>query len=304
MGKQSTKSKIRGLERLLKNKGNDLPAVVRTSKERELEALRDSLKDKKKEDQVRKQAKKYRGVRFFERRKATRKLGKARAALKKAGDEPSPHLKNTELEALKDLCYILHYPSEVPYVSLYVDNTKDPVAEKRRIDLRNELWSRHKEAAILQVAQQAQDFQKRQERLKQFGQPHKNNKTKVDHDDEHGLIDDEKEQSGEGGHAGSEDEAEKQPDVRNLSKRQRKEKAKQLTLLRTAQNTAARVRSGGLGRLNRVYQDRKTGSQTDSRKNDGSRGDHDDGYDGEDAMEGDIIEDRVGLDGDDFFKMK
>lgn len=103
----SIKKMIRDTTRLL-NRPN-LPADMRREQERKLAALQVALTDRQKGEVEREMAVKYRMVKFFERKKALRRLATAQAS----GNS------GAVAEAQLDLAYILHFPKDRKYISLY-----------------------------------------------------------------------------------------------------------------------------------------------------------------------------------------
>lgn len=103
----SVKKMIRDTTRLLSRP--NLPADVRREQERKLAALQVSLADRQKGELERQMTVKYRMVKFFERKKALRRLAAAQAS----GDAEEI------AEAQLDLAYILHFPKDRKYIALY-----------------------------------------------------------------------------------------------------------------------------------------------------------------------------------------
>ncbi|AGO10596.1 AaceriABR143Cp [[Ashbya] aceris (nom. inval.)] len=126
-GANKIKKQIRNVERLLAKKRDTLPDTVIVEKERTLEALRMELASAEKRALARKNAKKYHMVRFFERKKATRKYKQALRKLEtSAGDDAAlAELRQRELE----LCYVVNFPKTTKYIALYPSD-EDPEAAK------------------------------------------------------------------------------------------------------------------------------------------------------------------------------
>lgn len=115
---KSAKQRLRSVKRLLSKP--DLPATVRVSQERMLHLLQNTLEEEQQSRKDSKMIKKYKMVKFFEKRKLWRQL---RATLKELEMAPSL-VKVKELEAfqkkiLKDMNYIEYFPSDRKYISLY-----------------------------------------------------------------------------------------------------------------------------------------------------------------------------------------
>jgi hypothetical protein len=112
------KDGIRDLERMLK--GAKMPADIRQTRERELEALRLELvkmaADKEKQEMIGR----YHMVRFFDRKKAERRLKQATKALRACEDaEAHKKLEEDVHTAQIDLNYTQYYPLAQIYSALY-----------------------------------------------------------------------------------------------------------------------------------------------------------------------------------------
>lgn len=115
------KKQIKNIENLLQK--DSLPADVRVEKERALKALKVDLKHSQFNLKTKERAKKYHMVRFFERKKAIRKLKQATKAHKEAVETESKKeikkarkvLKHTQI----DVAYVFMFPKSEKYVSLY-----------------------------------------------------------------------------------------------------------------------------------------------------------------------------------------
>ncbi|KAF3987698.1 hypothetical protein FT663_03697 [Candidozyma haemuli var. vulneris] len=115
------KKQIKSIQNLLQK--DDLPADVRVEKERALKALRVDLKHSQFNLKTKERAKKYHMVRFFERKKAIRKLKQAT----KAHDEAVKAESKKEIKKARkvlrhsqiDVAYVFMFPKSEKYVSLY-----------------------------------------------------------------------------------------------------------------------------------------------------------------------------------------
>lgn len=111
--RRSVSSQIRGLERLLKNKGKSLPEKVRKAKEAhlaELQRLAGERGRRKSEFYV---SKKYHMIRFFERRRLER-------VLQRLEQKPeSPEVVSEKTQVLRDLKYVNNFPKGRKYVALF-----------------------------------------------------------------------------------------------------------------------------------------------------------------------------------------
>lgn len=115
-GANKLKRRIRDLERLLKKKKDVLPSNVIVEKERTLQALKLELENHEVKEQIKKNAKKYHMVRFFERKKALRKYKKA---LKIYNEEQSEENKRILSDNEINLCYVVNFPKSEKYISLF-----------------------------------------------------------------------------------------------------------------------------------------------------------------------------------------
>ncbi|KAK9455881.1 hypothetical protein V1511DRAFT_498943 [Dipodascopsis uninucleata] len=137
------KKKIRDIERLLKrteitrvsaddksqgrtgdrNGIKNTTARARQEQERALKALKEELREAEQMEKSKRMEHKYHKVRFFERRKAVRKVEKARRAL--VDDDKSSKERSIKENALRlaeiELAYIALFPRESRYISLYAD---------------------------------------------------------------------------------------------------------------------------------------------------------------------------------------
>lgn len=125
------KKKIRDIERLLKK--DTLPATVRTDNERALKALRVELDNANFNHRAQKNAKKYHMVRFFEKKKAIRKLKQARKTLdelvqKDAERKEIKKARKVVRHCEIDLVYVILFPKLEKYISLF-PNENEPVDE-------------------------------------------------------------------------------------------------------------------------------------------------------------------------------
>lgn len=115
------KKKIKSIENLLSKE--TLPADIRIEKERALKALKLDLKNTRFNMKTRERAKKYHMLRFFERKKALRKLKQATKAHKEDEDtEVRKDIKKAR-KVLKhaqiDVAYVYLFPKSEKYIALY-----------------------------------------------------------------------------------------------------------------------------------------------------------------------------------------
>ncbi|ODQ66572.1 hypothetical protein NADFUDRAFT_5019, partial [Nadsonia fulvescens var. elongata DSM 6958] len=117
-GTARLKKKIRDIERLLRQEG--VSATKRLENERALAASKIELTNAIQEKKVKEVAKKYHMVRFFERKKAVRRLKQANKTRADANTrEERDNLEDEVKKCEIDLAYNLHFPVEKKYISLY-----------------------------------------------------------------------------------------------------------------------------------------------------------------------------------------
>jgi len=130
---------IRDLKRLINKKGLD--ADVKATKEKELEALIKEHEQKTKED---KWEERYKSVRFFEKKKVTRKINQVNKRLAKlyTSDASDVAAEEAKLRASLakhqlDLQYIEHFPRGHKYIALFpTEDREDPKLEAQRAKMR------------------------------------------------------------------------------------------------------------------------------------------------------------------------
>ena len=135
------KNRIRDLKRQLARMEN-LPADIRVSKERELAAAERELDLEKKEKLRQELVGKYHMVRFFDRRKAERRLKKAKRALQKAeaeaeeqGSEDIERCKRDVEDKETEIAYTQFYPLMMKYESLFpTSKGKEKAEDEQEID--------------------------------------------------------------------------------------------------------------------------------------------------------------------------
>ncbi|KAG0249780.1 18S rRNA maturation protein [Mortierella polycephala] len=136
-GAAALKKKLRDTLRLL-SKNNKMPANIRQDHERRIEALKLQIAEKQVDQAEQKMAVKYRMIKFFESKKAERKIKVFR---RQHPDSESNEDEKKELEKLElDLAYVQHYPKTMKYISLYpVENADDAVSAKAREEVREKI---------------------------------------------------------------------------------------------------------------------------------------------------------------------
>ncbi|CDO51705.1 hypothetical protein DV451_004384 [Geotrichum candidum] len=154
VGSSKLKKKIRDVERTLRKPG--LAATKKLESERALAALREELEDVQRGQKAKENAQRYHMVRFFERKKAARKLKQAVKAIlgdknaAKANDsddsdkeeEEAPVLDEETLRANLekaeiDLYYTVLFPLERKYISLYPSSDAN---DAETLKARKEFW--------------------------------------------------------------------------------------------------------------------------------------------------------------------
>lgn len=126
---QSVKKRIRDIERLLAKP--NLPEGMITAKKKELQELKKQGKEKK---HIKVLETKYKQVKFFELKKAQRKLKKAENELKQVqqsldeGKEEKEKELESKIQAInEDIQYIKYFPDNTKYIALYA--TDSPTEE-------------------------------------------------------------------------------------------------------------------------------------------------------------------------------
>ncbi|CAO3564091.1 unnamed protein product [Mortierella alpina] len=154
-GAAALKKKLRDTLRLL-SKSPKMPADVRLDHERRIEALRLQIAEKQVDQTEQKMATKYRMVKFFESKKADRKI---KVFMRQHPDWESNEEEKKELESLKlDLAYIQHFPKTMKYIALYpTENADDPVATKEREQIRDKIRAGLESGEIAQFVKSARE---------------------------------------------------------------------------------------------------------------------------------------------------
>lgn len=119
-----------------------LPADVRRTQERILQSLTHEQQQLDKEKRAKKLASKYKAVRFFEKRKVTRKLKSAiKRDLSASGGGSSEELRTEVTDLKKRLNYIVHFPLDQKYLSLFASSeTADEKGVTKRDDMIENIW--------------------------------------------------------------------------------------------------------------------------------------------------------------------
>jgi len=116
--KSSTKSRIRGIERLLSVKGEELPEKTRLAKQEELEELKRVQQERQRRENKRLLKLKYRRFRWYERKKLMKMQLHVEKLLEKGEIDQETAMARKE-QIYKDLLYIKMFPDDRPYLSLF-----------------------------------------------------------------------------------------------------------------------------------------------------------------------------------------
>jgi len=126
------KRKIRGKRRLLGKP--KLSADVKLANERELSYLENKVCEKRSENKQRKLKKRYQMVRFFESKKALRRMSRLRKEFQAVASQDQVRLKEAILRCQVDIRYTEEFPIEEKYISIYGGSL---ISNSRR----DEIWS-------------------------------------------------------------------------------------------------------------------------------------------------------------------
>lgn len=131
--KQSLKTSMRAIQRLLNNKGSDLNETVRKRKEAELEELKRLKEEHDRREVEKRMAQKYKMVKFFERRGLQRRLDK----IVRKGDKVADAEEKKQI--MCDLRYICEYPKDKKYISLFPSGGHTKESKRRVEEMRAEI---------------------------------------------------------------------------------------------------------------------------------------------------------------------
>lgn len=131
-GSAKVKKKIRDIERLLRRPL--VPAHIRIENERALKALKVDLQNTQLRLQAKENGKKYHMVRFFERKKAVRRLKQAqrdydevaKTEVRKDIKKARKVLKHAQI----DVAYTVMFPKTEKYLSLFPNEKEDGAVEE------------------------------------------------------------------------------------------------------------------------------------------------------------------------------
>ncbi|PWN34849.1 uncharacterized protein FA14DRAFT_160276 [Meira miltonrushii] len=152
-GVNKIKAAIRQTKRLLAKE--KILASARTDAERRLTALEDELNRREFSQKERKNSTRYHKVRFFERQKLTRRIGKLKKQLDE--DKDKEDLQADLKEARVLLNYVLHFPMSQKYVALYPSQGPSPLAEEDEKEDEESKKSRHSMRKVKQQIVEAME---------------------------------------------------------------------------------------------------------------------------------------------------
>lgn len=133
---KSVKGNMRSIQRLLKNKGSEMAPAARKAKEAQLEELTRLKDEHDRREKERAIAKKYRMIKFFEKRKLQRTLD---MIVQKGNKEEDAEQKK---QIMVDLRYINEYPKDKKYLSLFPNGGHTEESRKRLEDMREQIVSK------------------------------------------------------------------------------------------------------------------------------------------------------------------
>jgi hypothetical protein len=156
----STKNKIRSIQRTLDRKGDKIPPEVQEKLRSRVEALKKDYDTVKLVEKEREYALKYRKIKFFERKKLERKLAQHTNALEDKGlsTKEIKSLKKKRDAVLADLQYVLYFPRDMRYVSIF--NNPREVTDKLRTS--EEFQSKMERARQIVLAYRASKLNQKQ----------------------------------------------------------------------------------------------------------------------------------------------
>ena len=151
MGKGGLKRQLRGVKRLLARTDIQADAKGKADLELQVAELEAKIAENKQVAREKSLAVKYRKVKFFEKKKVSRKLNQIELKLKKCGGDVSGRKQlEQEKKRLKDLMtYIKFFPKNKKYVSLFAKDSSD---SERLEALRKELLEEAKLRASREAA--------------------------------------------------------------------------------------------------------------------------------------------------------
>lgn len=129
-GTTKIRKRIRDIERQLEKKKDVLPSNIKLEKQRELAALKIELQNAQAFNKAKELSKKYAMVRFFERKKATKKYKQIKKEYEEleASDTDKKELKKLRKKLTHqeiDLAYVVNFPKDRKYIALYPKENED-----------------------------------------------------------------------------------------------------------------------------------------------------------------------------------
>lgn len=148
---KSVKGNIRSIQRLLKNKGAEMAPAARKAKEVQLEELIRIKDEHERRELERTMVKKYRMIKFFERRKLQRTLD----MIVQKGDKQEDAEQKKQI--LADLRYINEYPKDKKYLALFPSGGHTEESRKRLEQMRKEILTKRTEAGVEGAAKESSE---------------------------------------------------------------------------------------------------------------------------------------------------
>ncbi len=125
----SISNKIRGLKRALKRCGED-ETEKRAALEKSLKEWQDKQTSKKKAEVF---EKRYKGVKFIEQKKLNRRIAAARKKMGDCADAAERAVLANQISSWNDdVKYILAYPADQKYISIFAEDLAPEAKKKRR----------------------------------------------------------------------------------------------------------------------------------------------------------------------------
>ncbi|KAG0042466.1 18S rRNA maturation protein [Gryganskiella cystojenkinii] len=136
-GAAALKKKLRDTLRLL-GSNDKMPADVRLDKEKRVEALKLQIAEKQVNQKEQTMQAKYRMLKFFESKKAERKIKVFKNQNSEWESNPEQKKELEELEL--DLAYVQNFPKAEKYLALYpIEGADDPKVQEQRQEIREKI---------------------------------------------------------------------------------------------------------------------------------------------------------------------
>lgn len=131
--KRTQKQRARDIKRLLKRE--NVSATVRQTQERMLTLLEAEMKDDREDQRVKKWTKKYKMVRFFDRRKLVRKMKALNRQIAECEEESERAILSDHLTVLrKEYNYVVHFPANEKYISVHSSSGSSTDSNRRKLE--------------------------------------------------------------------------------------------------------------------------------------------------------------------------